>query len=141
MEVPVCNCTQAAHRGLIGFQDEGCKPVKEAELPFQVDHVVYSYQRETSRFPGYLCSRWYRQAEVVGGLIYGTKTALMGRQAVNRGHLDGSRYKRGVKLPARRNHIREALRGLPNPITIWSVIIEESSGQRNAAPNDSCVEV
>ena len=40
----------------------------------------------------------------------------------------------------RENHIGETLRGLPNPITIWSVIIEESSGQRNAAPNDSSVE-
>ena len=59
----------------------------------------------------------------------------MGPRTVNR----GPRYKRGVKLPARENHIGETLRGLPNPITIWSVIIEESSGQRNAAPNDSSV--
>mgnify|MGYP003347935693 CR=1 FL=1 len=53
LQVTACNCTQAVHKGLIGFREDGCSPSEIPELPLPVDHVMYSYQKESIRFPGY----------------------------------------------------------------------------------------
>lgn len=81
LEITICNCTQHLHKGFVNFQEDGCKPVKDPEPPRTAHHIIYSYQEEMIQFPGFICSLWYRQAEVVGGTIYGTKTALFSRQA------------------------------------------------------------
>ena len=82
LQATICDCSKSEHKGVIGFQESGCKPKNLVGPPETVDHVVYTYQEESISFPGYICSRWFREADVVGGL-FGSTTALMGRRSMH----------------------------------------------------------
>ena len=83
LEVTTCDCTKPIHKRFVHFQDYGCHSDKPLQPERTTDHMVYSYEEETIQFPGYICSMWYREAEVEGGVIYGTKTVLYGRESMN----------------------------------------------------------
>ena len=82
LEVTTCNCTKPQHKGFIQFQENGCQQtLLNLQAEKTTGHIIYSYEEGLIQFPGYICSMWYRQAEVTGGVIYGTKVVKYGRQA------------------------------------------------------------